>query len=113
MPPCALSQPPRAIGKNISTRTACGAAHIYNPATAAAVLQRQTKADWGPAAEPLQSALAKVSRILPLITTAHLPSAANNSYWPEIYQNMSLLDGSAAAAQAVYGYAYAAGCLGR
>lgn len=30
-------------------------------------------------------ALAKASRILPLVTSAHLPSAANVHYWPEIY----------------------------
>jgi hypothetical protein len=26
------------------------------------------------------------------VTTAHLPSAANNNYWPEMYVNMSLAD---------------------
>ena len=36
--------------------------------------------------------LAKVSRILPIITTSHLPSAANNNYWPEIYTNQSLVE---------------------
>ena len=36
--------------------------------------------------------LIKASRILPLITTAHCPSAANNNYWPEIYTNMSIVD---------------------
>jgi hypothetical protein len=29
---------------------------------------------------------------LPLITTTHLPSAANNNYWPEMYTNHSLFD---------------------
>ena len=37
-------------------------------------------------------ALSKASRILPIITTAHLPSAANNNYWPEIYTNQSLIE---------------------
>ena len=36
--------------------------------------------------------IARASRILPLITTAHCPSAANNNYWPEIYTNMSIVD---------------------
>jgi hypothetical protein len=40
----------------------------------------------------LETALANASRILPLITTAHLPSAANNNYWPEMYVNQSLFD---------------------
>jgi len=39
-------------------------------------------------------ALAAVSRILPIVTTAHLPSAANNNYWPEIYTNQSLAESS-------------------
>lgn len=39
-------------------------------------------------------ALHAVSRILPIITTAHLPSAANNNYWPEIYTNQSLVEPS-------------------
>src|SRR5262249_52075655 len=42
-----------------------------------------------PAAE---AALANASRILPIVTTAHLPSAANNNYWPEIYTNQSILE---------------------
>jgi hypothetical protein len=39
-------------------------------------------------------ALAAVSRILPIITTAHLPSAANNNYWPEIYTSQSMVEPS-------------------
>jgi len=37
-------------------------------------------------------ALAAASRILPIVTTAHMPSAANNNYWPEIYTNQSLVE---------------------
>ena len=37
-------------------------------------------------------ALAAASRILPIVTTAHMPSAANNNYWPEIYTNQSIVD---------------------
>ena len=40
-----------------------------------------------------ETALAHSSRILPIVTTAHLPSAANNAYWPEVYLNHSLIDG--------------------
>lgn len=42
----------------------------------------------------VEPALAAASRILPIVTTAHLPSAANNNYWPEIYTNQSLLEPS-------------------
>jgi hypothetical protein len=41
-----------------------------------------------------EPALAAASRILPIVTTAHLPSAANNNYWPEIYTNQSLIEPS-------------------
>jgi hypothetical protein len=37
-------------------------------------------------------ALAAASRILPIVTTAHMPSAANNNYWPEIYTNQSMVE---------------------
>ena len=40
-------------------------------------------------------ALAAASRILPVVTSAHLPSAANNNYWPELYTNQSLVEPSA------------------
>jgi hypothetical protein len=53
---------------------------LYNPAT---VPQAETAAE---------KALASASRILPLITSAHGPSAANNNYWPEMYYNMSIVD---------------------
>ena len=47
---------------------------------------------FGEAGPGLAAALGNASRILPTITTAHLPSAANNSYWPEVYLNQSLVD---------------------
>ena len=53
---------------------------FYNPATVP------------PATTPAEQALASASRILPLITSAHGPSAANNNYWPEMYYNMSIVD---------------------
>ena len=41
----------------------------------------------------IDPALAAASRILPIVTTTHLPSAANNNYWPEIYTNQPMVDG--------------------
>jgi hypothetical protein len=38
--------------------------------------------------------VAAAGRILPIITSAHLPSAANNNYWPEMYTNQSLVEPS-------------------
>jgi hypothetical protein len=48
--------------------------------------------EFGPAGDDLESALAHSSRILPTVTTAHAPSAGNNTYWPEVYLNHSLVD---------------------
>jgi hypothetical protein len=36
--------------------------------------------------------LATASRILPLVTTAYLPSAACDAYWPEIYWNQPMVE---------------------
>ena len=65
---------------------------LYNPATEPEVWRRQLRRDYGPAAGAVEAALARASRILPLVTTSHDPSAANNNYWPEIYFNMSITD---------------------
>jgi hypothetical protein len=39
----------------------------------------------------LENALAYASRILPIVTTAHMPSAACDAYWPEIYWNQPMV----------------------
>ena len=61
---------------------------LYDPEAAPDTLRRYLRS---PAAE---AALADASRILPLITTAHCPSAANNNYWPEMYTNQPIVDAS-------------------
>lgn len=40
----------------------------------------------------LISALARASRILPIVSTAHMPSAACDAYWPEVYWAHSLVN---------------------
>jgi hypothetical protein len=64
----------------------------YNPDASAETWRRALGSKFGSDAPHYESALASASRILPLITTAHLPCAANYAYWPEIYVNMSLYD---------------------
>ena len=54
----------------------------YDPGTVADVFHRALGVDRRALA--LESALARASRILPVVTTAHLPSAACDAYWPEI-----------------------------
>jgi hypothetical protein len=44
----------------------------------------------GPGGDALAAALASASRILPIVTTAHLPSAACDAFWPEIYWNQPM-----------------------
>ncbi|HEX7363368.1 MAG TPA: hypothetical protein VF283_22995 [Bryobacteraceae bacterium] len=61
---------------------------MYNPKTDPAVCLRAFSAEARPAA--LQGAIASASRILPIVTTAYLPSAACDAYWPEIYWNQPL-----------------------
>ena len=56
--------------------------------------RRSLEQEFGAAAGAVESGLARSSRILPLITTAHCPSAANNNYWPELYSNISIFDGT-------------------
>ncbi|HWA09672.1 MAG TPA: hypothetical protein VG838_09500 [Opitutaceae bacterium] len=63
---------------------------LYNPQTSPAGWQREFRREFGPAAERGEVVLRHATRILPTITAAHLPSASNNSYWPEMYANMSI-----------------------
>ena len=67
---------------------------LFNPDAAPETWQRRLRQDHGPAAEATERALGHASRILPLFTTAHAPSAANNNYWPEMYVNQSIVDAS-------------------
>ena len=66
----------------------------YNPDADPETWRRLLRRQYGEAAADVEGAVANASRILPLITTAHLPSAANNSYWPEMYTNMPIADGA-------------------
>lgn len=67
---------------------------LYNPDADPDVWGRLLRKQFGPAAPTIEAALAQASRILPLVTTAHGPSAANNSYWPEMYTNMVIVGAS-------------------
>ncbi|HET6207323.1 MAG TPA: twin-arginine translocation signal domain-containing protein [Terracidiphilus sp.] len=65
---------------------------LYNPEARPEVWRRALRRQFGKGAEALETALANVSRILPIVTTSHAPSAANNAYWPELYCNQSIVD---------------------
>lgn len=65
---------------------------LYNPDSDPDVWRRYLRKQFGPGAQGMEAALANASRILPIVTTAHGASAGNNTYWPEIYLNQSMLD---------------------
>ena len=66
--------------------------YLYNQETAPEVHHRFFRQAFGSSSGPvLEAALASSSRILPLITTAWLPSASNHSFWPELYTPISIL----------------------
>ena len=66
--------------------------HLYNPDTDPESYRRYLRAEYAAAAAPVEHALANASKVIPLVTSAHLPSAAGMSYWPEIYSNMPVAD---------------------
>jgi hypothetical protein len=65
---------------------------LHDPEAPAESWQRLLRRQYGAAAASAEKALATGSRILPLLTTAHAPSAANNHWWPEMPVNMSIVD---------------------
>lgn len=62
---------------------------LYSPETAPAVWQRHFGGS--PAGRAIASSLAHVSRILPLVSMSHMPSAACDAYWPEVYWNQPMV----------------------
>lgn len=50
------------------------------------------RAEFGPAASPAELSLANASKVIPLVTSSHLPAAAGMTFWPEIYTNMPVAD---------------------
>ncbi|HXR47286.1 MAG TPA: twin-arginine translocation signal domain-containing protein [Candidatus Limnocylindrales bacterium] len=65
--------------------------NLYNPNGEPDGWQREWRQQFGRGAEKVEAALASASRILPLVTVAHCPSAANNNYWPELYTNIAIV----------------------
>ena len=63
----------------------------YNPETDPNVWRRSLRKQFG-VSLAVEQALANASRILPIVLTAHDPSAANNTYWPEMYTNQPIAD---------------------
>ena len=73
---------------------------LYNPEAPRQSWLRWLERECGDAAGACETALSLASRVLPLVTLTHGPSASNNHYWPEIYTNLGLIDGSSKRAYA-------------
>jgi hypothetical protein len=67
---------------------------LYDPDANAEAWRRWLRASCGGGAAAVESAVANASRILPLLTSAHLPSASNHAFWGEMYTNMPSVLGS-------------------
>ena len=57
---------------------------LYNPDDDLESATRSLKSSVGLGAHPLAAALAGSSRVMPLVTSAHLCSASNHDFWPEL-----------------------------
>lgn len=68
---------------------------LYNPRTDPDQWRRYLRTEFGAAAPSVETALAHASRVLPLLTTAHQPSASNRGYWVEVPANMPIVEGGA------------------
>ncbi len=65
---------------------------LYNPESDPNTWRRYLRHEFNAGSEQVEAALGNAGRILPIVTTAHATSAGNNTYWPEIYLNQSLVD---------------------
>ncbi len=64
---------------------------LYNPDADPDVYRRYLRQQFSANASALEGALAHATRISPLITAAHAPSAANDAYGPEFYTNQPMV----------------------
>ncbi|MEU5259821.1 hypothetical protein [Amycolatopsis sp. NPDC021455] len=63
---------------------------LYDPESRPETWQRFLRVEHGELAADVEALLAPLSRILPLVTVTHAPSAANNAYWPEVYADLPI-----------------------
>ena len=64
----------------------------YNYETIENNYSRYYKKLFGKSSNELIKSLSYASKILPFFTLVHGVSASNNSYWPEMYENMSIVE---------------------
>lgn len=64
--------------------------YLYNPEADPESYRRYLRKVFGNAAFSVEKALGNSSRIIPLITSSHLPAGSAMTYWPEMYTNMPI-----------------------
>ena len=67
---------------------------LFNPEDDLESSRRSLRNHFGRGAIDVETACANSSRILALVTSAHLASASNHAFWPELYTNMPIVLGS-------------------
>jgi hypothetical protein len=67
---------------------------LYDPDADPETWRRHLRSEFGSGAEATENSLAHASRILPLLTSSHLPSASNHDLWYEMPTNMPVVLGS-------------------
>ncbi|MGO9438277.1 MAG: twin-arginine translocation signal domain-containing protein [Terracidiphilus sp.] len=67
---------------------------LYDPDADAEIWRRYLRSEFGGGALATETSLANASRILPLLTSAHLDSASNHDLWYEMPTNMPIVQGS-------------------
>ena len=65
---------------------------LFNPDAPPDQWRRYLAHEFGAAALAVEQALASASRILPLVTMSHMPSAHYGFFFPEMYTHMPLVD---------------------
>jgi hypothetical protein len=75
---------------------------LYDPDAKIETTRRYLRSTFGTGAISVETALANCSRVLPLITSAHLPSASNHSLWTELYTNMPMIPQSGDGRRSIY-----------
>ena len=64
---------------------------LYNPDATPDSWRKSLKRKFGDQAQAAERALSAASRVLPLLTSAHLPSASNHALWYEMYTNQPIV----------------------
>ena len=67
---------------------------LYDPDADPETWRRLLRSDFGAGTNAIETSLAKASRILALLTSAHLASASNHDLWYELPTNMPIVLGS-------------------